>query len=128
MKTGELIDLATGRLRLAGSPSPRLDAQLLLGSVTGWSRTALLAHPERSISAAAAVAFEALLARREANEPIAYLLGEREFYGRLFKVDRRALIPRPETELLVEIGRAGVARRRAAGISPRVVDVGTGCG
>src|SRR5205823_14473194 len=62
-------------------------------------------------------------------EPIAYLLAEREFYGRLFKVDRRALIPRPETELLVELGVAAVQRWRAAGVSsPRVVDVGTGCG
>jgi release factor glutamine methyltransferase len=67
--------------------------------------------------------------RREAAEPIAYLLGEREFYGRPFHVDRRALIPRPETELLVDLGCSAVARWREAGVnSPRVVDVGTGCG
>jgi release factor glutamine methyltransferase len=68
------------------------------------------------------------LARREAAEPIAYLLGEREFYGRLFAVDRRALIPRPETELLVDLGCAAVARWRAIQVEPTVVDVGTGCG
>jgi release factor glutamine methyltransferase len=66
--------------------------------------------------------------RRGAAEPIAYLLGAREFYGRMFRVDRRALIPRPETELLVELGRDAVARMRSAGVEPRVVDVGTGCG
>ncbi len=88
----------------------------------------MLAHPERTLSAEEEAAFESLVARREASEPIAYLLGEREFYGRLFHTDARALIPRPETELLVELGTAAVARWRADGIEPRVVDVGTGCG
>jgi release factor glutamine methyltransferase len=73
-------------------------------------------------------AFAEGVARRENSEPIAYLLGEREFYGRLFKVDRRALIPRPETELLVDLGKAAVARWRVAGVEPTVVDVGTGSG
>jgi release factor glutamine methyltransferase len=112
----------------AGSPSARLDAELLLGKVTGWSRVELLAHPERRAPADVESAFQALVDRRAASEPIAYLLGEREFYGRLFKVDRRALIPRPETELLVDLGRAAVAHWRARGVSPVVVDVGTGAG
>jgi release factor glutamine methyltransferase len=73
-------------------------------------------------------AFQELVGRRVAGEPIAYLLGEREFYGRNFSVDRRALIPRPETELLVELGIAAVGRFRAAGIEPIVVELGTGCG
>jgi release factor glutamine methyltransferase len=72
--------------------------------------------------------FRRLVARREASEPIAYLLGECEFYGRLFEVDRRALIPRPETELLVELGCRAVRRWRGIGVEPTVVDVGTGCG
>ncbi len=88
----------------------------------------MLAHPERTVAADAESAFLGLVARREASEPIAYLLGEREFFGRMFRADARALIPRPETELLVELGLAGVARWRAAGVEPRVVDVGTGCG
>ena len=100
----------------------------MLGHVTGRSRAELLAHPEASIPVTEEIAFHALLARREAAEPIAYLLGEREFYGRVFRVDRRALIPRPETELLVDLGRAAVARWRALGIEPTIVDVGTGCG
>jgi release factor glutamine methyltransferase len=88
----------------------------------------LLAHPEMRIETGQENAFHGLLARREAAEPIAYLLGEREFYGRMFRVDRRALIPRPETELLVDLGIAAVARWRASGVEPNVVDVGTGCG
>jgi release factor glutamine methyltransferase len=101
----------------------------LLGHATARSREQLLAHPETEVSADQERAYEALLARREAAEPIAYLLGEREFYGRIFKVDRRALIPRPETELLVDLGRVAVARLRdGVGVEPTVVDVGTGCG
>jgi release factor glutamine methyltransferase len=96
--------------------------------VTGWSRTELLTHPEREVDSSTASAFQALAARREALEPIAYLLGEREFYGRLFKVDRRALIPRPETELLVELGLAAVARWRETSVEPTVIEIGTGCG
>jgi release factor glutamine methyltransferase len=88
----------------------------------------ILAHPERAASSEVESAFQQLVARREASEPIAYLLGEREFYGRTFKVDRRALIPRPETELLVDLGRAAVDRWRGRGVEPTVVEVGTGCG
>jgi release factor glutamine methyltransferase len=85
----------------------------------------VLAHPERAVPSEA---FERLIERRAAGEPIAYLIGEREFYARSFKVDRRALIPRPETELLVELGVAAISRWRAIGIEPRVIDVGTGAG
>jgi release factor glutamine methyltransferase len=101
---------------------------LLFGHVLGASRVEVVAHPERLVSPEAKAAFRGLIARRAAAEPIAYLLGEREFYGRTFRSDARALIPRPETELLVEIGLAAVARWRAQGIEPRVVDVGTGGG
>jgi release factor glutamine methyltransferase len=126
---GELLVAAARRLAAAGSSSARLEAQLLLGRATARSRVNLLAHPEVGVPAAEATAFHALLARREAAEPIAYLLGEREFYGRVFKVDRRALIPRPETELLVDLGRAAVKRwREDLGVEPTVADVGTGCG
>jgi release factor glutamine methyltransferase len=125
---GGLVDAATRRLGRAGVGSARLEAELLLGKVTGWSRTEVLAHPERMVSAPLEGAYMELVARREVCEPIAYLLGEREFYGRMFRVDRRALIPRPETELLVDLGRAAVARWRAGGTEPRVIDVGTGCG
>lgn len=128
MRLGELLGDATRRLRAAASPSPRLDAELLLGHVTGWQRAALLAHPEWDVAPDVAAAFEALVRRRAAAEPIAYLTGQREFFGHVFRVDRRALIPRPETELLVELGIAAVARLRGGGIEPRVVEVGTGSG
>jgi release factor glutamine methyltransferase len=127
--TGDLIDSAARRLAAVGVSGGRLEAQLLLGRATARTRTDLLAHPEIGVPEAQESAFQALLARREAAEPIAYLLGEREFYGRMFQVDRRALIPRPETELLVDLGRAAVARwREQSGVEPTVVDVGTGCG
>ena len=118
-----MIEAAARQLRAADSSSPRLDAELLLASALGVSREALLAHPERMVEASALAAFERMVSRRARSEPMAYLLGEREFYGRVFKVDGRALIPRPETELLVEIGRAAVG----SGLS-RVVEVGTGSG
>ncbi|HLZ28049.1 MAG TPA: peptide chain release factor N(5)-glutamine methyltransferase [Chloroflexota bacterium] len=128
LTVGELLESAAKRLAAAGFDSARLEGQLLLGRATGRSRLELLAHPEIGVPAAEESAFHELLTRREAAEPIAYLLGEREFYGRVFKVDRRALIPRPETELLVDLGRAAVAHWRARGVEPTVVDVGTGCG
>ena len=119
---------ATRRLAGTGSESARLDALLLLGHATGWSKAELLAHPERVVGPSAAAAFEGLVARRLVGEPVAYLLGTREFYGRDFRVDRRALIPRPETEMLVEIGISAVRGWLDRGVAPRVVDVGTGTG
>jgi release factor glutamine methyltransferase len=128
LNAGALVECGARRLAAVAGESARLEAQLLLGRAAGWSRVDLLAHPEREVDVGQRPAFWDLVARREAGEPIAYLLGEREFYGRVFKVDRRALIPRPETELLVELGKTAVARWRAAGAEPTVVDVGTGCG
>jgi release factor glutamine methyltransferase len=126
---GDLVGWAAGEIGAAGLvSSARLEAELLLGHATGWSRLELLAHPEREVPDERALRFRALVARRVRAEPVAYLLGEREFYGHLFRVDARVLIPRPETELLVEIGVAAVRRFRAAGIEPTVVDVGTGSG
>jgi len=105
-----------------------MDARLLLQHVTSWSREQILAHPEWQVGPAELRSYRALIARRAADEPVAYLVGEREFYGRTFRVDRRALIPRPETELLVDMGIEAIDRWRARGVEPNVVDVGTGCG
>lgn len=104
------------------SPSPR-EAHLLLGRVLGLSEAALLARTERRVSRTAAAAFRKLLERRLTGEPVAYLLGEREFYGRPFAVDRRVLVPRPETEHLVETVLALGLPEDA-----RVLDVGVGSG
>src|SRR6185436_11987513 len=105
---GALLESAVARLRDAGSESPRLDAELLLGHAVGVDRTAIVAHPEAPVGVDAAAAFERDLARRVAGEPVAYIRGIKEFYGLAFAVDARALIPRPETELLVDLAIARV--------------------
>ena len=131
---GELLSSGTARLRDAGSESARLDAELLLGWAIGAGRTTIVAHPEAQIGADAAAAYEQALIRRESGEPVAYIRGLKEFYGLAFSVDSRALIPRPETELLMAEAEHEVAWRltsgpRPAGTPPlRVVDVGTGSG
>ncbi len=122
------------RLRTSGSESPRLDAELLLANAIGTDRTVVIAHPELPVDDAQEATYRAHLARREAGEPVAYIRGFKEFYGLAFSVDARALIPRPETERIVELAEREVMARlaaapRAAGAPPlRVADVGTGSG
>ena len=91
-------------LAAAGVDTPRLDAELLLGSVLGVDRTRLLIDGSDPVPAAARAQYDELLARRAAREPVAYILGRRDFRRLTLAVDRRVLIPRPETELLVEVG------------------------
>jgi release factor glutamine methyltransferase len=130
----DLLEPAVARLRASGSPSPRLDAELLLGYVLGVDRAAVLAHPEAPVGTGQAAALVTALARRAQGEPVAYIRGVKEFYGLAFTADPRALIPRPETELLVDLAQAWVRARltsvpRAADAPPVVVlDVGTGSG
>ena len=130
----ELLSEGTDRLRVSGSPSARLDAELLLGHAIGVDRTGILAHPEVAVGGGQESRFRADLDRRAAGEPVAYIRGVKEFFGLAFTVDARALIPRPETERLVELGvDVVVARLSAAPRAPsdppiRVVDVGTGSG
>lgn len=113
---------------LAASSTPRLDAELLLAHVLGWSRSRLLACSDEIPDAAQAAAFEQLVARRAALEPVAYLVGQREFYGLDVQVDVRVLVPRPETELLVELA-IGQAQGRATQAQPLLIaDIGTGSG
>ena len=116
--------LRAGVTALAATPSaadaPALTAQALLAATLGLSRTQLLAHPERILSAAEQAAFASALARAAAGEPLAYVLGRREFYGLDLEVTPAVLVPRPETELLVELA---VARKPR-----RALDVGTGSG
>ena len=130
----ETLEVGGARLRGAGSESPRLDAELLLGHVVGLERTSILAHPEAPLSDGQLERFRALVERRAAGEPVAYIRGVKEFYGLALAVDPRALIPRPETESLVELALARVrgalsAAPRPPGTRPfRVLDVGTGSG
>jgi release factor glutamine methyltransferase len=129
-----LVSDATARLAAAGSGSPRLDAELLLGQVLNVDRAGVVAAGAAPVGPGQAAAFKAAVARREAAEPIAYIRGFREFHGLALATDARALIPRPETELLVDAAVAEVVQRltaapRAAGSPPiRIADVGTGSG
>ena len=99
---GEAMSRARELLDRAGTPSPALDAQLLLAHAAGTDRTGALARLRDSAAGGTIHIFEELIRRRAAREPVAYLTGEKEFYSLAFAVDRRALIPRPETETLVE--------------------------
>ncbi|HEY2189604.1 MAG TPA: peptide chain release factor N(5)-glutamine methyltransferase [Caldimonas sp.] len=111
-----------------------LDAQLLLAHVLATTRTGLLAHDERQLTRAEIERWSASLARRADGEPLAYLLGEKEFHGLVLEVNPDVLVPRPETELVVDWASsllAGIARERAAAGDARaasVVDLGTGSG
>ncbi|MEJ2148082.1 MAG: peptide chain release factor N(5)-glutamine methyltransferase [Chloroflexota bacterium] len=115
--------LALARQRTPVSPTT---AQALLAYVVGRGRAWLLAHPEAPLSGAQAAQFAALLGRAAAGEPLAYLVGEREFCGLTFEVTPDALIPRPESEALVEAGLAWARERSKS--DPAIVDVGTGSG
>lgn len=130
---GALLREGVEALRLAGSETARLDAQMLLGDAVGLERTAVLAHPELPVDGEAAARYRAGVQRRAAGEPVAYIRGRKEFYGLPLTVDQRALIPRPETERLVELAQEELRRRQTqAGnqshLPIRVVDVGTGSG
>ncbi|MDP9252735.1 MAG: peptide chain release factor N(5)-glutamine methyltransferase [Chloroflexota bacterium] len=121
---GEARAAATTRLRSAPDPvTAALDADVLLAYVLGVGKEALFAHPERELSVAETERYRELIERRGRGEPVAYLRGFKEFYGLRFSVDPRVLIPRPETEVLVD-----AARERIAGRALTVVDVGTGSG
>lgn len=123
---GRALVSASQRLHGAGCENPRLDAQVLLAHVLGADRTWLFAHHDHPLTADQAETFTDLVARRIQREPVAYLLGRKEFYGLDFAVDERVLIPRPETEMLVDFLLAHV---QADGARTFVVaDVGTGSG
>lgn len=109
---------------LAGTALPRAEARRLLAGALGVSIETLIARPEQAVGDEAAARFAELADRRARGEPLAYLLGEREFYGRRFAVSPAVLVPRPETELLVDVA-LRLLRRRPA---PRVLDLGSGCG
>jgi len=118
--TYEALSASSDALRAAGVEDPRLDAELLLSEATGWDRAQLAANPEAEIPAAAARRFAEMVRRRLRREPVAYILCRRGFRHLELNVDPRVLIPRPETELLVEL---------ALELEPRsVLDVGTGSG
>ena len=126
MTLDELQADAAKRLVAAGIDpgEARTEARLLLSHISGFSREELYLRPHTVLSPTEAQQFELLLARREKREPLAYILGEREFYGLTFRVTPAVLVPRPETEFLVE----AVIQTLQGYSSPRLVDVGTGSG
>ncbi|MCX6024795.1 MAG: peptide chain release factor N(5)-glutamine methyltransferase [Chloroflexi bacterium] len=119
--------LAWGRAATLDSESSSLAAQVLLARLLGVARAWLLAHPETALAAEAARAYAEQVARLAAGEPLAYLTGEQEFYGLAFAVSPQVLVPRPETELLVDEARA-ILEVRTPPERLRVAEVGTGSG
>jgi release factor glutamine methyltransferase len=116
----EALSGAADALEAAGVDSPRLDAELLLAEASGWDRARFATEPEAGVPADAARRFGELVRRRLRREPIAYILGRKGFRSIELEIDRRVLVPRPETELLVEL---------ALELRPgRVLDLGTGSG
>jgi release factor glutamine methyltransferase len=117
---GEALGGAVDALDAAGCESARLDAELLLANATGWDRAKIAAEPDARLPVGASREFGAMVRRRVRREPVAYILGRRGFRRIELLVDHRVLIPRPETELLVDLAlELG---------SSRVLDVGTGSG
>jgi release factor glutamine methyltransferase len=120
--SNEALESATIAITAAGCETPRLDAEVMLAHVLGVTRQQLLTHPETSVEGPAVRAFQNAVRRRAVlREPVAYIVGRRGFRNLEIAVDARALVPRPETELLVEVG-----LRLPAGA--RVLDLGTGSG
>jgi release factor glutamine methyltransferase len=117
----DAVIAGASELKAAGCETPRLDAELLLAEVLGVGRARLVLDAARPLDPSEAGRYWALVERRREHEPVAYILGRREFRYLTLEVDRRVLIPRPETELLVEVG-LGLPS------GARVVDVGTGSG
>jgi release factor glutamine methyltransferase len=122
---GRVLVWATDDFRRRELMTPRLDAELLLCAATGLDRIALIAHAERPLTPAELQTYRELIKRRRRREPIAYILGKREFFGHEFRVDPRVLVPRPDTECLVEVA---LELTRAQDMYGRALDLCTGSG
>jgi release factor glutamine methyltransferase len=125
---GRALLAASRRLREAGSASPQLDSVVLMAHVLGVSKTWLYAHPSRQLTEGEIEHYEILVRRRMCHEPVAYLVGYKSFFGLDITVDKRVLIPRPETELLVERALAYARELVREDHTPSIADVGTGSG
>lgn len=125
MRIDESLKVGIEQLEKAGVGSPRINAEVLLMHAAGCDRTALLAHPERELTAGQSAAYEAWLMERAAGKPAQYITGHQEFWGLEFLVNPSVLIPRPETELLVE---SAIEFAKAGPPNLTVADVGTGSG
>jgi len=125
MNIGTMLADATLELAASGSDSARLDADVLLMHSLGIERARILSHPERTVSRRQQRDFSDLIERRKKGEPVSYILGKKEFWSLDFKVTPDVLIPRPETECLIE----EVLRHYSASSDGlRICDIGTGSG
>lgn len=122
---GRVLQWAADDFKRRGLDSPRLDAELLLGHVLGVDRVRLFVDAGRVLTPAELSAFRALIQRRRRAEPVAYIVGTREFYGLSMHVDRRVLVPRPDTEILVEVA---LTRTRGEHLYGEALDLCTGSG
>lgn len=122
---GRVVRWAADDFRTRGIESPRLEAELLLAHALGTDRMRIIVEPERGLSDGELGRYRELIQRRRKGEPVAYLRGEKEFYGRMFRVDGRVLVPRPDTELLVD---TALKRTATRSMGVRYLDLCTGSG
>jgi len=122
---GRVVRWAADDFRTRGIESPRLEAELLLAHALGTDRMRVIIESERDLADDELARFRELIQRRRKGEPVAYLRGQKEFYGRPFHVDKRVLVPRPDTEILVE---TALARTGLRSMGARYLDLCTGSG
>jgi release factor glutamine methyltransferase len=127
MTTGEFLTAATKALKQAGIESARLDCLVLLEDALGQNRARILAHSEAEIPSKTEVGLNKKIAQRAKHVPLAYLRGKVQFYGREFVVDERVLVPRPETEAMIDLLKATPCVRHSA-LPLRFIDLGSGSG
>ena len=128
MRVRDALRQAREKLQASVVEDPGFESEYLLRHTLGYTREGLLIALDSDISSSDHLRFASIIDRRAAGEPSAYITGHREFYGLDFKVDSRALVPRPETELLVELSLEFAARCTTQGEALKIADVGVGCG
>jgi len=127
MNISDWLTKTTKKLEEAGIGTARLDCLVMLEDATGKDRTHLLAHPETTVQGSTLYSINKQVERRAKHEPLAYIMGKTEFYGRDFIVNKHVLVPRPESETMIELLKQ-LLMQRADGRGLIIVDVGTGCG
>lgn len=120
-----VLKWAIDDFRAKGLESPRVEAELLLSNALGCSRITLITDSQRPLAPQDLARFKAMVMRRRRREPIAYILGRREFFGRTFRIDARVLVPRPDTEILVDVA---LRETRSRDLYVRGLDLCTGSG
>jgi len=128
MNINQLLIESIEKLKKKKNETPQLDAELLLGFILKKPREYILIHPEYQLTKSQEIKYKKILKRRLKHEPIAYILGQKEFYGLNFKVTKDTLIPRPETELLVELALYSMKHETYNKKNTTIIDIGTGSG